>query len=173
MENKCLFIGDSLTAGGQWDKLLGIKGVVNRGVDGDILDNMTFRLKKYFSELPTKVFIMIGINDLLSGKSLSTIKGEYDDLFSLCTNSENTQFYFQSILPVSHELANSKSISNQLINEVNLYIQSRCKEQDFQYINLAESFSDKDGKLKPEYTYDGLHLTKKGYQVWAEIIRNF
>jgi cephalosporin-C deacetylase-like acetyl esterase/lysophospholipase L1-like esterase len=39
------------------------------------------------------------------------------------------------------------------------------------YINIEEKLADPDGYLYPGMAYDGLHLTPKAYQIWADALK--
>ena len=39
------------------------------------------------------------------------------------------------------------------------------------YLNINDQLADRDGKLFPGMTSDRLHLSVKGYQVWADALK--
>ena len=45
-----------------------------------------------------------------------------------------------------------------------------AKGNNITVIDLYSHFADRDGKLLSEYTWDGVHLTVKGYLRWVEIL---
>lgn len=172
IENKVVFIGNSVTAAGQWAELLGRGDVVNRGVDGDIVRGMTERLKAVLDEKPKTVLIMIGINDLLRGRNMKEILDDYEILFRLCMeNTMHTKFCFQSVLPVNNSVLYDKKVSNSDIDRLNSYIKKQSTHYGFSYTDLSDLMSDKSGNLKSEYTYDGLHLNGKAYAEWGKLLK--
>ena len=40
-----------------------------------------------------------------------------------------------------------------------------------QYLDLAEKFLEKDGTLSKEIMPDYLHLSPKGYRIWADAVK--
>lgn len=62
--NKIVMLGDSLSARGNWNQLLGVNYITNHGIDGDNIKGVQNRLDYIFYEELELVFIMIGINDL-------------------------------------------------------------------------------------------------------------
>src|SRR5690554_4509364 len=62
LENKVVFLGNSITAQGEWSELFGRGDIANRGIPGDVIDGINERLKGVLEENPAQVFIMIGIN---------------------------------------------------------------------------------------------------------------
>src|SRR5690349_16498569 len=61
---KIIFLGNSITEGGQWTKLTGDASVINRGISGDITYGVLKRLPDIIKRKPSKLFILIGINDI-------------------------------------------------------------------------------------------------------------
>lgn len=171
VENKIVFIGNSITTAGQWGELLNRGDIVNRGIDGDVTRGMTERLKIILNEKPGAVLIMIGINDLLQGRDMEALLEDYERLFQLCGgHASRTKFYFQSVLPLNNSVLYDKKVLNAEIDRLNSYIKKRCAHYGFSYIDLSDLMSDKSGNLKNEYTYDGLHLNGKAYTEWGKLL---
>ena len=63
-EKDIIFLGNSITAGTDWMELMGRKDVRNRGISGDITFGVLERLDEVTEGKPSKVFILIGINDI-------------------------------------------------------------------------------------------------------------
>lgn len=59
-----IFLGNSITNGGEWAELLGNPHVKNRGISGDRTDGVLDRLHVITKGKPAKIFLLIGINDL-------------------------------------------------------------------------------------------------------------
>ncbi|RZJ77853.1 MAG: sialate O-acetylesterase, partial [Flavobacterium sp.] len=59
-----VFLGNSITAGTDWAKLLNLPQAKNRGISGDITFGVLERLQDVIDGKPKKVFILIGINDI-------------------------------------------------------------------------------------------------------------
>ena len=47
------------------------------------------------------------------------------------------------------------------------------KKFEITYIDIHSALENKEGKLHPNYTYDGLHLTGEGYVIWKRQIRDY
>ena len=72
VDNNYLFLGDSITE--QYDLKEYYEGypVVNSGVSGDFTSSIVENMKKrVYDYNPSKVFLLIGINDLRNGKDVS------------------------------------------------------------------------------------------------------
>ena len=59
-----VFLGNSITAGTDWAKLLDLPQAKNRGISGDITFGVLDRLQEIIDGKPAKIFILIGINDI-------------------------------------------------------------------------------------------------------------
>jgi beta-glucosidase len=54
------------------------------------------------------------------------------------------------------------------INAVNQIISKLDDGKAVRYLDIGAKFTGPDGKVPLEIMYDGLHLTEKGYQIWAD-----
>lgn len=67
-----IFLGNSITNGGEWAELLDNPHVKNRGISGDRADTMLDRLHVITKGKPAKIFLLIGINDLAAAAASRT-----------------------------------------------------------------------------------------------------
>ena len=58
-----------------------------------------------------------------------------------------------------------------IIDTVNSQIARLANGKRIRYINIDEKLSDVEGRLFDDMGYDGLHLTPKAYQVWADALK--
>src|SRR5574338_412786 len=75
-----IFLGNSITAGIDWMELLGRTDVRNRGISGDITFCVLERLNEVTEGKPSKVFILIGINDIARNIPDSVIARNYQKI---------------------------------------------------------------------------------------------
>src|SRR5689334_13421403 len=61
---RIIFLGNSITQLGDWKKLLNDTTVINRGIAGDITFGVLKRLDDVIRRHPSKIFLLIGINDI-------------------------------------------------------------------------------------------------------------
>lgn len=99
-EGKVIFLGNSLTDyfPTEWFE----QGeVINRGICGDITEGVILRLHQIIILKPTKIFIEIGINDIIEKVPLEEITENYDKiLFSLKNKLPSTQIFILNNLPI-------------------------------------------------------------------------
>lgn len=173
-ENKVVFFGDSLTQFGQWDELLNNKNVLNRGIENDTTEGLLDRITEVTKTKPQKVFIMIGINDLIAGNSVDKIITNYKKIINdIKENSSTTKIYVESILPIDEKLYEKNYPTQRKLDSNNIKeINNKLKEiSDTQYINLYSVFMSNGGFDK--YTVDGVHLNGQGYNIWQQSIKKY
>jgi len=176
-KHEIIFLGNSITEGGNWQNLFPDKNVINRGISGDVTDGILFRLDEVTSSRPEKVFLMVGTNDLARGKSISYVTNNHRIIIEkILKDSENTTLYLQSVLPVNPTVGNRfsghKSKQKEIL-DVNANLRALAYEFNISYINLHKRFTNSKGELKPKFTHDGLHLSKKGYQKWKNVLKKY
>lgn len=164
-----VFLGDSITSRYDLNKYFPNYNVYNSGIAGnmtkDILENMENRV---FAYNPTKVFILIGTNDLVySGLDNDGIKNNIEEIINkIYEKNSNTKIYLESIYPINNSINKEivETRTNENIKDLNNKIEKICNNK-CTYINMYDNLTDKNGNMKRIYTVDGLHLNKIGYKV--------
>lgn len=168
-----VFLGNSITAGTDWAKLLNLPNTKNRGISGDITFGVLERLDQVILGKPSKVFILIGINDISRNIPDSIILRNYKSIISrIKEGSKKTKIYFYTLLPVNSSFNRFKNHYGK--DEHILWLNSEIRklaDKKVTVINLYSYFLDSENHLKAELTHDGLHLKPEGYQVWAEVLK--
>ncbi|MFD1613561.1 GDSL-type esterase/lipase family protein [Gelatiniphilus marinus] len=176
-KNEIIFLGNSITEGGDWKALIPDKNVINRGISGDVTDGILFRLDEVTESKPKKVFLLIGTNDLARGKSIAYVLEHTAKIISqIKSQSEGTKIYLQSILPINPNVGKKFSghkNNHQKIIETNKELKKMAKKLDVKFINLHKKMRNAKKHIQPNYTYDGLHLSDEGYKKWSKIIRKY
>ena len=176
-KKEIIFLGNSITDGGEWSELFGTNRIKNRGISGDITDGVLYRLDEVTESQPSKVFLLIGINDLARGVSREKV---YENICRIAKQIEEkspkTTLYIQSIFPVNPEfnMFNGHCSKTEEVLWINKELKAFCTGSKLQYIDVFASLKNDSGDLlNPAYTNDGLHLTGEGYLVWANVIRKY
>lgn len=167
-----IFLGNSITAGTDWSKLLSLPQAKNRGISGDITFGVLERLQEVIDRKPAKVFVLIGINDISRNIPDSLILRNYKTIIErIRKGSKKTQIYFYTLLPVNASFEKFKNHYGK--DEHILYLNDEIRKftaKNVTVIDLYPHFLDGDKKLRVELTKDGLHLIPAGYQVWKEVL---
>lgn len=172
-----LFLGDSITDYYNLDTYYGGLPVVNSGIEGntteDILSDMKNRVYNYN---PSKVFLLIGTNDLIHNMEVKEIVSNIEKIISEISNNEpQAEIYVESIYPVNDNL-NEDIVNvrnNEDIMEINEKIKAYCEANDCTYINIYDILLDEDGNFNEEYTDDGLHPNSRGYEVITAELKKY
>ena len=176
-KSEIIFLGNSITEGGNWKALFPNQNVINRGISGDVTDGILFRLDEVTASKPSKVFLLIGTNDMARGKSIDYVLENTEKIIlKIKKQSKNTKIYLQSILPINPYVVKKFSghkNNHQKIIEANQRLKSLAKKHHLKYINLHKSMRNGKQHIKPKYTYDGLHLSEAGYKKWKKVIRKY
>lgn len=166
-----VFLGDSLTNEGEWSELLSIS-IKNRAISGDTTAGLLQRLDAILQATPHKVFLMIGINDLIRGVSVEQLVQNYATLLTrFHTQSPSTQVYIQSLLPLGDRCYRQELQANVLA--VNQQLFALAETFSCTYINLFPHFTNQLGSLDSQYSQDDLHLNGIAYDRWRQLIREF
>ena len=168
-----VFLGNSITDGGEFSELFGIPNIKNRGIRSDIINGVRKRLHQVTSGHPQKIFLLIGINDVAYGHGPQRIAERYRELVrDIRTQSPETELIIQSIMPINNSFRRYKGLfgREKEIVALNGLLSAIAKEEGATFVDLTPALSDAKGNLKKEYTNDGLHLTGKGYKAWGAAI---
>lgn len=174
--NDIIFLGNSITDGGEWCELIGEPNVKNRGISGDIVEGVRKRLDAVTKGKPKKIFLLIGINDIADGIDVDTIADNYERLVNeILTASPDTRLYLQSVMPVDTRDTRFKGLigRDDRIPVLNEKIRNIAKRKNLTYIDLWPVLADSDGRLDRRYSNDGLHLLGDGYLQWVSIVKPF
>lgn len=153
-------VGDSLTAGGDWESWLPDEEVHNFGVAGDTTDDVVARLDTVTNARPSTVALLIGTNDLAWRRSAEHVVRNVETiLVTLRKGLPEAHILVQSVLPRGHEFAEQ-------IRDINRHLWQFAPTIHAGWLDLWPAMALEDGELNPAYTDDRLHLTEEGYRVW-------
>jgi lysophospholipase L1-like esterase len=172
-KDEIIFIGNSITDGGEWSELFNDLRIKNRGISGDFSAGVINRMDEVTKRKPAKAFLMIGVNDLARGISPdSVVKNILLITDYLKQESPSTKLFVQSILPVNDAFGKFSGHTNkgQQIKQVNEELLKNAGKSGFVFIDLYKNFCDETGKLNKKFTNDGLHLAGEGYLFWKHLV---
>ena len=168
-----IMLGNSLTDGAEWNELFDNCHVKNRGIVGDIIPGFFERLEPILKGQPRKIFIMGGVNDISHGVSADSIVSAMTQVVTtIQARCPKTEIYVQSMLPFNNDVRLWKLLKGreQVVVDGNKGLESMCQRLGVTFINLYPLFVGENGKRKPEYTNDGLHLMGGAYLIWRDAL---
>lgn len=173
---RIVFLGNSITEMGDWKRLTGDSTVVNRGIGGDITFGMLNRLSLVTGLKPSKIFLLIGINDIGKDIPPPVIAHNIGRIIDrIRSESPGTIIILQTLLPVNPTVNQFPQHydKNDKVLAVNKLLRALAKEKQVPLADLHPLFSNKQGLLRQELTGDGLHLDPNGngYRIWVEHLR--
>jgi len=166
LDGGVLFVGDSITEGGDWAGLFPSVPTANHGVGWDTIDGVKARLPQIILNNPDKIFIMIGTNDIGYNSEAADMAAKLEGVIQgLRSSRPEAELFLQSVLPREESKIG-------IVAPINMEFAKLATDKNITFINLTSNFSDPKGRLRAELTNDGLHLNSAGYAVWAEAIRS-
>ena len=178
MHGNILFLGDSLTDYYNLSKYYKNELVINSGIAGnstdDILNDMYNRVYKYN---PSKIFLLIGTNDIVYGKDVNYITNNINKIIDLIRKKlPNCKIYLESLYPINN--TNNLKVNHNVVanrtNDVINQINTKIKEiPNITYINIHDSLVDTNGNLNINYTVEGLHINDSGYITITNILNKY
>ena len=172
-----IFLGNSITNGGEWAELLRNPHAKNRGISGDTTQGVLDRLSTITKGKPSKIFLLIGTNDLSRGKSVDEVAKNVAKIVErVKRESPKTKLYVQSVFPVNPKFNKFLGHMNRQkdIAALNAKRKAVAARHGVTYIDVYKSLViPSTDVMNPEYTNDGLHLLGKGYQKWVDVLKPY
>ena len=169
-----VFLGNSITAGTDWSKLLDLPQARNRGISGDISFGVLERLEEVIAGKPAKVLLLIGINDISRNIPDSLVIGNIRKIVDrIQKGSKRTKIYVYTLLPVNSSFGKFKNHYNkdEHILWVNAQIRKLASKQ-VTVIDIYPDFLDAEHRLRAELTKDGLHPNAAGYEIFKAKLKS-
>lgn len=168
-----VMLGNSLTHGAAWNELLGRSNVVERGIPSDVLYGYEARLNSIYKLSPKIVFIMGGLNDIYNWTPVKDIFAVYIRILS-GLKSKNIIPVIQSTTYAAKAYAKDYGGTpegnfgrNREVDKLNDLLSAYAKKNNIDYIDINYLTAGKDGFLRPELAYDGIHFNAVGFRIWA------
>jgi len=160
-----VFLGDSITAGGNWSELFPGVNTRNRGIGGDTTEGVLERLAQITRGQPARIFLMIGTNDLSQPVPEDRIVANVAAIVErIHAESPGTRIFLQSVLPRAASY-------RERVESLDLGLRAVAAQHEATWVDLYPLFEDPaDGSLRNEFTNDQLHLLGRGYLVWRDAI---
>ncbi len=170
-KGKIVLFGDSLTDFYDVQEFIAEPTIYNRGIANDTTTNLLHRMENVISIQPSKLFLLIGTNDIGRYRKIDKIAENIDRICNIIVDAvPNVKMYIISEYPTNKKVkffspfsCNNRTAKHLI--KLNEYLVKMCEEKSYTYIDIFPLLADKNQRLKKEYTIEGLHLNSRGYQV--------
>jgi len=153
----------------EFDKLK----IFNAGIGGDMIQNVLYRLKErkllaYLGKSITKIFLMIGTNNIEKDKPEDMLEGVKMILTMLKESFPGAVIYILGIPPRISTY--KKPSNNELLIKIKNYNNLLASLPE-KYIDIFSLFVDKNGNMKCDLFLDGVHFNDIGYNIYAKALK--
>lgn len=168
-----LFLGDSITQGWKenevWQKHYAKHRPANFGISGDRTQQILWRIQNGELEVirPKVVVLLIGTNNVTDSNSSETISQAISDIVRITREKLGAKVLLLGILPRADDAA-AVAIHREKIAAINRTIAKLDDGKHVRYLDMTDRFQQQDGTIAKEVMPDYLHLSPKGYEIWAD-----
>ena len=164
---KIVFLGNSITYGGEWNTLLKRDSISNQGINGDNTLGMLHRLQYVYQLHPKLCFVMAGINDIYADAPVEKVFDNCKKIIDTL-RANNIIPIIQSTLHVNPKWKRAEA-KNLEVKKLNTLLSEYCIVNTITFVDVNAKLST-NGVLNDQYTTDGVHLTPAAYSAWSELI---
>jgi lysophospholipase L1-like esterase len=169
-----IFIGDSIIQGWEgngrevWERYYAPRKAVNLGYSGDRTQHVLWRLDhdEVRGINPKVAVVMIGTNNIASNSPDEIALGITAIVRKLRDKLPKTKILLLGVFPRSPK----PDATRDRIRAINDQIKSLTSERDVTFLDISKTFLNPDGTIPQPIMPDFLHLSPKGYRMWAEAI---
>lgn len=170
-----IFLGDSITHGWEgegkavWERYYGGRNAVNLGISGDRTQHVLWRLEHGNVDgiTPKVAVLMIGTNN--AGKrntAAEILDGITAVVRKLREKLPRTKILVLDVFPRGEHFNEVRGQILQVSQALN-----RLEDGAFvHFLPIGHNFVEPDGSLRKEILPDFVHLSEKGYEIWAASI---
>ena len=180
IEPDIIFIGDSIIEYYPLQELLGTsKNIVNRGIRGYQTGLLRESLDAHlYGDAVDQIVLLIGTNDIGKDIPMSQALTNLESVIqTISRDYPLSQIKLVSILPVNEGENFKQTVyirTNEKINAWNQAYQDLASAyMQVEFVPVFENLLDQEGKLKADYTTDGLHLSVAGYQALSNTLKKY
>ena len=165
-----LFLGDSITQGWNdnevWKRFYGPRNAANFGIGGDRTQHVLWRIQN--GELdgiaPRVVVLMIGTNNGDNATADEIVQGITTIVQELRHRLPTARILLLGVFPRGEK----PNPLREKLGAVNAKIAGLDDGSHVKYLDIGKSFLNEDGTISGAIMPDYLHLSRKGYRIWAD-----
>lgn len=176
-----LFIGDSITHGWEgdgktvWAKYYAPRHAMNAGIGGDRTQHVLWRLQNgnLAGIQPKLAVLMIGTNN--SNGEDNTAAEIADGIKAIVTQLRDTSPETKVLILAVFPRGEKPNPQRDKIADVNKQVAAwdKVDGEHVIYFDFGDQFLAADGTLPADIMPDFLHLSPRGYEIWAEAIEPY
>jgi lysophospholipase L1-like esterase len=175
---KCdiVFIGDSITQGWEgggknvWQKYYGKRKCLNFGVSGDRTQHVLWRFEhgQLDGIKPKAAVLMIGTNNSNKddNSEAEILQGVQLIVKQIRERLPQTRVLVVGIFPRGRTFSTQRG----KIVQINQALARLADGKMIHYIDFGSQLIEADGSISKEVMPDYLHLSERGYEIWAQAI---
>jgi lysophospholipase L1-like esterase len=176
-DHRVVFMGDSITQ--FWDQdqhqLFADPHYINRGISGQTTPQMLLRFRQDVIALrPEVVVILGGTNDISGNTGPATDSMIEDNLASMSdlARQNNIKVVFGLLLPAARYPWAPDVRPAPRITAINQWLKDYAKRNNIAIVDYYTPMATKDGALRSDYSEDGVHPVRAGYEVMEKLVKN-
>ena len=173
-----LFVGDSIThywqpspywerdGGDVWEAYYGQRQAFNLGVAGDTTVHLQWRLENsgLHRISPKLVVVNIGTNNHAVHSLAESVRGVQSIVRTLLHELPRAKVLLLAVFPRGET---AEDAGRRFVAELNRRSSPVADGDRVHFLDIGNAFLAADGTLSAEIMPDFLHLTEKGYAIWA------
>jgi len=175
------FIGDSITQGWEgngktvWTNYYGNRKCLNFGVGGDRTEHVLWRFENGQLDgiKPKAAVLMIGTNNSNKNRAgvedyseAEILAGVQAIIQQIRTRLPETKLLVLGIFPRGQTFSTQRG----KLLQINQALAKAADGQMIHYLDFGSQLIEADGSLSKDIMPDYLHLSPKGYEIWAQAI---
>src|SRR5437773_1803309 len=171
-----IFIGDSITQGWEgegkevWAKYYAHRNAVNLGIGGDRTQHVLWRLDHGNLDglKPRAAVVMIGTNN--SNGEDNSVEQIADGVAAIVRKLREKLPQTKVLLLAIFPRSENPSPQRGKVLMVNQIVRKLADERNVFWADFGQLYVNSDGLIPRDIMPDYLHLSKRGYELWAEAI---
>jgi acyl-CoA thioesterase I len=181
-ETRVVFMGDSITEG--WGlkatattpdrgQFFPGKPYINRGISGQTTPQMLVRFRQDVIDLTPKVVVLLGgINDIAENTGKESLEEIVNNIASMSdlAKANGIRVVLCSVLPASDFHWHKGLLPVPKIRELNSRIKAYAAKNGLVFVDYYSSLANSEGGLNAEFSPDGVHPNKAGYELMAPLV---
>jgi lysophospholipase L1-like esterase len=169
-----MLLGDSITQGWEFNKKIWARHfpnqrVLNAGIASDRVEHILWRVQHGLLDTarPKVVVLMGGINNLGVSNPDAIADGLRQIIAEIQSRSPKSRIIVQGLYPTGREATDYHRAKVRLVN---LRIAPLADGERVEFYDFGDRFLGADGWISKKIMFDYLHLTRAGYEIWANAL---